>query len=157
GNGSGDARQDGTDDGVSRRRLLRRVAMAAAGVAAGAAGGVAARGLADQAAAKTEVDTAYRRGVEEGIKRATSKGFSAPMVPEDRGHWIKTPYKAGDIRPGQARRFRAGALEGFLINAGHGNIYAVSAACTHMGCLLSWLDDAGTFLCPCHGAQYNAD
>jgi Rieske Fe-S protein len=26
-----------------------------------------------------------------------------------------------------------------------------------MGCLISWLDSAGSFLCPCHGAQYNAD
>jgi Rieske Fe-S protein len=117
---------------------------------------VAARGLSDQAAAKTEADAAYRRGIEEGIEKATSKGFSAPMVPQDRGRWIKTAFKAGDVRPGQARRFRAGALEGFLVNAGHG-IYAVSATCTHMGCMLSWLDGADTFLCPCHGAQYNAD
>ena len=26
-----------------------------------------------------------------------------------------------------------------------------------MGCMVSWLDGANTFLCPCHGAQYNAD
>lgn len=157
GDGRGEARPTAPDNGVSRRHLLRRVAVAAAGVAAGAAGGVAARGMADQAAAKTEADQAYRRGIDEGVKRATSQGFSTPLVPEDRGRWIKTPYKAGDIGPGQARRFRAGALEGFLVNTGHGDIFAVSAACTHMGCLLTWLDGADTFLCPCHGAQYNAD
>jgi Rieske Fe-S protein len=26
-----------------------------------------------------------------------------------------------------------------------------------MGCMITWLDGAGTFLCPCHGAQYDAD
>jgi Rieske Fe-S protein len=55
-------------------------------------------------------------------------------------------------------RFRAGAVEGFLVNAGPTQeLYALSAACTHMGCMLSWMDGAGTFLCPCHGAQYNAN
>ena len=39
----------------------------------------------------------------------------------------------------------------------NGALSALNPACTHMGCLISWLDSAGSFLCPCHGAQYNAD
>src|SRR5579871_2388036 len=69
-----------------------------------------------------------------------------------------TGFTRASLTPGSATRFRAGAIEGFLIAPRDGSaVYAVSAACTHMGCMLSWLDSAGTFLCPCHGAQYQAD
>lgn len=34
-------------------------------------------------------------------------------------------------------------------------VFAVN--CTHLGCPVSWLEDARLFLCPCHGGVYNAD
>jgi Rieske Fe-S protein len=80
------------------------------------------------------------------------------MVASDRGVWMNTGHDVASVTPGTALRFRAGAVEGFLINPGGGKaVYALSAACTHMGCMITWLDNAGTFLCPCHGAQYDAN
>lgn len=140
--------------GISRRGLIGRIAAAAAGVAVGAGAGEALRGRADDAAAAA----AYDRGTREGYHKAVSEPFSVPLAPDDRGHWFDTGQSASAVLPGTAVRFRAGAVEGFLVNPGNGKpIYAVSAACTHMGCMVSWLDTAGTFLCPCHGAQYQAD
>jgi menaquinol-cytochrome c reductase iron-sulfur subunit len=34
---------------------------------------------------------------------------------------------------------------------------AFSVNCTHLGCPVRWLQDAGMFLCPCHGGVYYAD
>jgi menaquinol-cytochrome c reductase iron-sulfur subunit len=34
---------------------------------------------------------------------------------------------------------------------------AFSVHCTHLGCPVRWIADAGLFLCPCHGGVYYAD
>lgn len=34
---------------------------------------------------------------------------------------------------------------------------AFSVNCTHLGCPVRWMPDAGIFLCPCHGGVYNQD
>ncbi len=33
---------------------------------------------------------------------------------------------------------------------------AFSVNCTHLGCPVRWLPDAGLFLCPCHGGVYDS-
>ena len=37
-----------------------------------------------------------------------------------------------------------------------GGLYAVDAVCTHLGCLVE-LNQDGTFECPCHGSQFDAE
>jgi Rieske Fe-S protein len=129
--------------GPSRRGLLGRVAAGAVGLALGGGVGAAA---------------AYEQGRRDGERQEVAEPFRTPLVPADRGRWLDTGQRLADLAPGQAVRFHAGALEGFLVNPGRGRpVYAVSAACTHMGCLLTWLQSTGTFLCPCHGARYRAD
>jgi len=34
---------------------------------------------------------------------------------------------------------------------------AYTVHCTHLGCPVRWVADAGLFLCPCHGGVYYAD
>lgn len=34
---------------------------------------------------------------------------------------------------------------------------AFAVNCTHLGCPVNWLPDAGLFLCPCHGGVYYQD
>ena len=59
-----------------------------------------------------------------------------------------------DYRPGQVvylpgrKLFIARDEKGFL---------AVSARCTHLGCLVVWNRDHQMFLCPCHGGKYDAE
>lgn len=129
--------------GLSRRRLLDRAGTAAAGLAVG----VGVSGVA-----------AYDQGTRDGYRQGVSAPYDTPLAPADRGHWFNTRHTTAGVTSGRAVRFTAGAITGFLVNPGGGQpIYALSAACTHMGCLISWLDQARTFLCPCHGAQYTAE
>ncbi len=137
--------------GVSRRSLLGRVAATAAGLAVGA-------GMGSAAAYERGKHDGYREGEGDGASEEERAAYTTPLVPHDRGAWHDTGHTVAGIAPGSAKRFRVGAVEGFVVNPGRGRpFYALSAACTHMGCMISWLGSANTFLCPCHGAQYNAD
>ncbi|MEA2646153.1 MAG: hypothetical protein QOE92_1236 [Chloroflexota bacterium] len=60
------------------------------------------------------------------------------------------------VPAGQAVRFTAGAVEGFVINHGD-RVEAMSAVCTHMGCILKFNAAKGQIDCPCHGASFRLD
>ena len=34
---------------------------------------------------------------------------------------------------------------------------ALTAVCTHLGCIVKWLPDKEEFLCPCHGGRYSPE
>lgn len=34
--------------------------------------------------------------------------------------------------------------------------YGLNAVCTHLGCVVPWNANAGKFICPCHGSQYDS-
>jgi Rieske Fe-S protein len=38
-----------------------------------------------------------------------------------------------------------------------GEVIAISADCTHLGCIVSWDEDQKIFKCPCHDGRYDAD
>jgi cytochrome b6-f complex iron-sulfur subunit len=44
----------------------------------------------------------------------------------------------------------------FVVHAKEG-FYALSAVCTHLGCLSVWKPDAGVIACPCHGSSFRRD
>lgn len=35
--------------------------------------------------------------------------------------------------------------------------HAISAICTHLGCVVAWVDGEREFHCPCHGSRFGAD
>jgi Rieske Fe-S protein len=38
-----------------------------------------------------------------------------------------------------------------------GQLFALSATCTHLGCLVRWRSDEGLFVCPCHTGKFDAE
>ncbi len=57
--------------------------------------------------------------------------------------------------------FDSGAVVGYVIyddgdddDPDKGNIIAMSAACTHMGCIVNWQDSDRKFHCPCHNGTF---
>lgn len=38
-----------------------------------------------------------------------------------------------------------------------GQLSALSAVCPHLGCSVQWQDSKNSFVCPCHGASYQAN
>jgi nitrite reductase/ring-hydroxylating ferredoxin subunit len=85
-----------------------------------------------------------------------------PLVPAGiptTKHFVATLDKLGE----QPAPFSAGGIVGYVVrNDGEsgdptdGPVIAMSAACTHMGCLVNWENSARTFRCPCHGGVFSA-
>jgi cytochrome b6-f complex iron-sulfur subunit len=44
----------------------------------------------------------------------------------------------------------------FLIHAKEG-FFALSAVCTHLGCLTAWKPELGIIACPCHGSKFRME
>jgi cytochrome b6-f complex iron-sulfur subunit len=111
---------------VTRRALLRTAGLAAA---AGIAGAVVDRTI---------------------VSRPTEQ--QATLTPE-RGTW-RSVAALTDLPSGQALRFSSGPIEGVIVNDG-GTIKAVSAVCTHQGCLLLLEAAAQRLRCPCHPTVFS--
>lgn len=45
----------------------------------------------------------------------------------------------------------------YIIRAKEGYFYALSAVCTHLGCITNWKAEEGIIACPCHGSKFNID
>ena len=42
-----------------------------------------------------------------------------------------------------------------VLQTAPGEFVALSAVCTHLGCIVKWEADAAEFLCPCHGGRFS--
>lgn len=128
---------------VSRRTLVRGGATAAASLVVGAGIGATlerlARPLASQGGPAGQVAT--------------------PLLPSGEGSWLAVA-KLADLGE-NAIRFATDAIVGYVLRSDGGDaertdIIAVSAACTHMGCLVQWHSADHRFHCPCHGGLFTA-
>jgi cytochrome b6-f complex iron-sulfur subunit len=97
-----------------------------------------------------------------GLGRVVERPDATPTPPPTgsdlalkNGRWIAV-MAAAAVAPGHAVRFSAGAVEGFVVNRG-GRLEALSAVCTHMGCIVRFNAARGSLDCPCHGASFALD
>jgi cytochrome b6-f complex iron-sulfur subunit len=66
------------------------------------------------------------------------------------------PVSAGDIPPGGAIVGRLGRRPALVLNRA-GELVALSAVCTHLGCIVAWDAEKHLILCPCHGGVFAPD
>ncbi len=80
-------------------------------------------------------------------------GFIWPRVTSRKAKVFQVGYPE-DYRPGRIVYHRGPKL--FVLRDGEGFL-ALSARCTHLGCLVVWNRDHSMFLCPCHGGKFDME
>jgi cytochrome b6-f complex iron-sulfur subunit len=81
--------------------------------------------------------------------------YLAPQSTSMTGEKISIP--ASELLPGDAKFFDFRGEAGVIVRKRSGELIALSAVCTHLGCIVQWEKDKQDFLCPCHGGKYTDD
>ena len=64
---------------------------------------------------------------------------------------------ASSLQPGEGRVVRDGLGQAAVSRDASGRLHAVSARCTHLGCIVDWNGAEGSWDCPCHGSRFGPD
>jgi Rieske Fe-S protein len=121
---------------MSRRSLLTTAGAVAAGAVAAGAAGVA-------------IDRTMLAPPGDGGSKTAS------VLDPSGGEWTAVTTDAA-VSGGATQRFDAGGVIGFVTGTQSG-LVAVSAACTHQGCILLHNAAAGRLDCPCHRTAFAVD
>jgi len=70
------------------------------------------------------------------------------------GYMASKPKEFAALAPGDAAILKVDGDNIAAFKDEAGRIHAVSAACTHMGCLVGWNETDRTWDCPCHGSRF---
>ncbi|MGH8580166.1 MAG: FAD-dependent oxidoreductase [Gammaproteobacteria bacterium] len=65
--------------------------------------------------------------------------------------------KRENLAPGEGSIVDSGRGRVAMHKAQDGTVHTLSAACTHMGCLVNWNAAEQSWDCPCHGSRFAAD
>jgi glycine/D-amino acid oxidase-like deaminating enzyme/nitrite reductase/ring-hydroxylating ferredoxin subunit len=68
----------------------------------------------------------------------------------------RSSVQVEDLKPGDGQVMSMGTSQVALSRDRQGNIHAVSARCTHLGCIVHWNAAEMTWDCPCHGSRFKA-
>ncbi len=95
-----------------------------------------------------------------GIGAVIAGVFSWPLFrylsPIDKGGAAQQVRVAkAEIGVGGAHFFSFQGRPAVLLQPTAGEFMALSAVCTHLGCIVKWVDDSQEFLCPCHGGRFS--
>jgi glycine/D-amino acid oxidase-like deaminating enzyme/nitrite reductase/ring-hydroxylating ferredoxin subunit len=61
-----------------------------------------------------------------------------------------------ELAPGEGRVIGDGLGQKAVHRGDDGRLHAVSARCTHLGCIVGWNSAERTWDCPCHGSRFDA-
>jgi glycine/D-amino acid oxidase-like deaminating enzyme/nitrite reductase/ring-hydroxylating ferredoxin subunit len=62
-----------------------------------------------------------------------------------------------ELEPGEAAVIRTGVTKVAAYRDGDGTVHAISAHCTHLGCIVGWNAAETSWDCPCHGSRFSVD
>jgi len=102
-------------------------------------------------------------GLSLGILTAAAAGavtypvikYLAPGKKADARHKVEIPE--GEVPEGSAKFFEFEGRIAVLVRKKGGALIALSAVCTHLGCIVQWQKEKEQFLCPCHAGIFSAD
>ena len=92
-----------------------------------------------------------------------------PSFNKDKSKWIEVELEAAEDENTGFERvvLEYETKDGWLTNTERtlayvkrtkeGEVMAISAGCTHLGCIVTWNEDENIFQCPCHDGRYDAD
>lgn len=105
---------------------------------------------------RTFLDTLLRGWVLAGLAGMmypVAKYLTPPHAPESAEHEVEAAV-ADQIAPGNAVKFEFHGEPALLMN-GKTGFTAVSAVCTHLGCIVDWDSAKSQIVCPCHNAIFD--
>ncbi|MDQ3187243.1 MAG: FAD-dependent oxidoreductase [Pseudomonadota bacterium] len=75
------------------------------------------------------------------------------------GDWVKggDVDSSEQISPGEGAILRQGGKRIAIYRDDEGKIHSLSAACTHLGCVVSWNAAEKSWDCPCHGSRFSVN
>ncbi|UOX85876.1 Rieske (2Fe-2S) protein [Amycolatopsis sp. FBCC-B4732] len=107
-----------------------------------------------QVSSAAAVAAAAGAGVEYLVTAGAGPAAEDTLRPEN-GEW-RIVVAGHDLPEGGVRPFDFGAVAGFVHRSG-GEVRAVSATCTHLGCRLNLDAPARRLNCPCHRTSFAVD
>lgn len=70
------------------------------------------------------------------------------------GYLSRKPKDFAELAPGEAAIMKIDGDNVAAFKDEQGQVHAVSAVCSHMGCLVGWNETDRTWDCPCHGSRF---
>jgi cytochrome b6-f complex iron-sulfur subunit len=68
-----------------------------------------------------------------------------------------TSFRAGSAADYTEGTVRFNREQRAYVIGGAGGVYALSAVCTHLGCITRFLSDESVIACPCHGSRFDLE
>jgi cytochrome b6-f complex iron-sulfur subunit len=65
---------------------------------------------------------------------------------------LNIPLSEIEVNSSKKVRFAGGT---YIVIRTESGVFALSAVCTHLGCLVNWEADAHEIVCPCHAARFD--
>ena len=92
-----------------------------------------------------------------GPKFVQENGFVALKFVVDRARPRDGRDAIDRLAPGAGTIVRIGPRQIAVCRDDDGTLHALSARCTHLGCIVGWNDADRAWECPCHGSRFAAD
>jgi Rieske Fe-S protein len=70
------------------------------------------------------------------------------------GYLSRKPKSFDELSPGDAAIMKIDGEYVAAFRDERGHVHAVSAVCSHMGCIVGWNETDRTWDCPCHGSRF---
>jgi len=81
--------------------------------------------------------------------------YLAPLQSDKSASKVIVPEQ--EVPAGGARFFEYAGSPAVLVRREGGDLVALSAVCTHLGCIVQWEKEKKGFLCPCHAGRFSPE